>query len=110
MFNKECPGCTAFVYGSRIVIALIQRSVSVSLEESGEALGELVEFIIPFLDNLVYFLDAGDGSLPEPLKTSYNALQIPLGECRLRAVELCCNLFQFTGEFSIISDHFTYLF
>eukprot|EP00475_Leptophrys_vorax_P033466 TRINITY_DN5259_c0_g1_i1.p1 TRINITY_DN5259_c0_g1~~TRINITY_DN5259_c0_g1_i1.p1 ORF type:complete len:568 (-),score=151.44 TRINITY_DN5259_c0_g1_i1:916-2619(-) len=86
---------SSFVHGVRVVIALLQRAVQFESEFSHDQ----IELISPELDAVITrlpdLLRMLNFSPKSELPTSYGKLVPPLGEVRLRAAELTCNLVQF---------------
>jgi hypothetical protein len=87
---------TSFVEGVRVIIALLQRSVQFEVDypdtDGVWDLSPVMDAIVSRLPDLKRMLT----SVPtNELKTSYGSLKLPLGDIRLRAVEMTCNLVQF---------------
>lgn len=87
---------TSFEHGSRILIALLQRmapaeSEKKALDPNGDP-DDLIRLLTANMSRIIWFLTQ------EPSKnmnTTHGSI-LPLGQQRLRAVELCCNLMQFS--------------
>lgn len=90
----ECS--TSFEHGSRILIALLQRmapaeSEKKTLDPNGDP-DDLIRLLTVHMSRIMSFLKqepSGD------MNTTHGPI-VPLGQRRLRAVELCCNLMQFS--------------
>eukprot|EP00475_Leptophrys_vorax_P033467 TRINITY_DN5259_c0_g2_i1.p1 TRINITY_DN5259_c0_g2~~TRINITY_DN5259_c0_g2_i1.p1 ORF type:complete len:563 (-),score=151.66 TRINITY_DN5259_c0_g2_i1:194-1717(-) len=85
---------SSFVHGVRVVIALLQRAVQFEAElPSGvDLISPELDAVITRLPDLLLMLNKAPTT---ELPTSYGKLTPPLGEVRLRAAELTCNLVQF---------------
>lgn len=87
---------SAFTYGVRILIALIQRTVQFESEfMEPDVEWELSPTIQAIVDRLEQVLPMLQFSPEKQMKTTFEVARQPLGEVRLRAAEFICNLIQF---------------